>query len=65
MTCSLETCYQIDILTGHEEIGNLHFDLKIIFNCIYFEKLHIFLYCIVNYERITYSLKKFCKNTYF
>ena len=33
---------KIDILTGHEDIGNLHFDLKIIFNCIFFEKQCIF-----------------------
>ena len=26
---------EIDILTGHEERGNLHFILKIIFHCIF------------------------------
>ena len=29
---------KIDILTGHEEKGNLHFILKIIFHCIFIEK---------------------------
>ena len=28
----------IDILTEHEEIGNLHFILKIIIHCIFIEK---------------------------
>ena len=29
---------KIDILTGHEEKGNLHFILKINFQCIFFER---------------------------
>ena len=29
---------KIDILTGHEETGNLHFNLNIIFYCIFIEK---------------------------
>ena len=29
---------KIDIITGHEEKGNLHFILYIIFHCIVFEK---------------------------
>ena len=29
---------KIDILSGHEEMGNLHIILKIIFNCIFIEK---------------------------
>ena len=33
---------RIDILTGHEEIGNLHFILKIIFQCIFIKKPGIF-----------------------
>ena len=33
---------KIDILTGHEEIGDLHFILKIIFLCIFIEKPCIF-----------------------
>ena len=28
---------KIDILTGHEEIGNLRFILEIIFHCIFIE----------------------------
>ena len=34
---------KIDILTGHEEKGNLHFIVKIIFHCIFIEKPCIFL----------------------
>ena len=33
---------KIDILTGHEEMGNLNFILKIIFHCIFIEKPSIF-----------------------
>ena len=33
---------EIDILTGHEEIGSLHFNLKIILHCIFIEKPCIF-----------------------
>ena len=33
---------KIDIFTGHEEIGYLRFDLKIIFYCIFIEKLCMF-----------------------
>ena len=33
---------KINILTGHEEMGNLHFILKIIFHCIFIEKPCIF-----------------------
>ena len=29
---------KIDILTGHEETGNLLFNLNIIFHCIFIEK---------------------------
>ena len=32
----------IDILTGHEEKGNLHLIRKIIFHCIFIEKKHSF-----------------------
>ena len=32
----------IDILTGHEKKGNLHFILRIIFYCIFIEKTCIF-----------------------
>ena len=28
---------KIDILTGHEDMGNLHYILKIIFHCIFIE----------------------------
>ena len=34
---------KIDILAGPEEKGNLHFILKIIFHCIFIEKLCIFI----------------------
>ena len=33
---------KIDILNGHEEKGHLHFNLKIIFHCIFIEKPYIF-----------------------
>ena len=33
---------EIDILTGHEETGNLHFNLKIIFHCMFIGKPYIF-----------------------
>ena len=29
---------KMDIITGHEENGNLHFTLQIIFHCIFIEK---------------------------
>ena len=34
---------KIDILTGHEEIGNLHFILNIIFLCQFIANPWIFL----------------------
>ena len=34
---------KIDILTGYEEKGNLHFILKIIFHCLFIEKPCIIL----------------------
>ena len=34
---------KIDTLIGHEETGNLHFTLKIIFHCIFIGKPCIFL----------------------
>ena len=58
---------KIYILPGHEGIGNLHSDLKIIFHCIFIEKKYTFsqnMY-IVNYESITYGLTKFYLNIYF
>ena len=33
---------KIDIVTCHDEISNLHFILKIIFRCLFIEKLSIF-----------------------
>ena len=33
---------KIDILTGHEEMGNLHLILKIIFHSIFIEKTCVF-----------------------
>ena len=35
--------FKIDFLTGHEEMGTLHFIMKIVFNCIFIEKPCIFL----------------------
>ena len=34
---------KFDILSGHKEIDNLHFILKIIFHCVFIEKHCIFL----------------------
>ena len=45
---------KINILIGYEKNGNLHFDLKIIFHCIFIET------GTVNYEIITYRLTKIC-----
>ena len=52
---------KIHILTDHEEIGNLHFILKIIFHCIPIKKkMHFLKTCSVIYESIAYCLTKFC-----
>ena len=57
---------KIDIITRHEEKGNLHFILKIIFHCIFIEKnMHFLKTYTVNYESIAYCLTKFCRNIYF
>ena len=55
---------KIDILTGHEEKGNLHFNLNIIFSLLNYGKekknMHFLKTCTVNYESIAYCLTKFC-----
>ena len=51
---------KIDILTGHEEKGYLHFILKIIFHCIFIKKYAFFEILHSNYESIAYCLTKFC-----
>ena len=39
---------KIDIITGHEEMGKLHFILKFIFNCIFIEKnMHFLKTCTI------------------
>ena len=38
----LTNVVRIDILTGHEEIGNLHFDPKTMFHGIFIEKNYAF-----------------------
>ena len=46
---------KIDILTGLEEKDNLHFILKIIFDCIFIEKNMQFLKtCTIYFEIIAY-----------
>ena len=56
---------RIDILIGHEQIGNLHFDMKIIFHCIFIGKtMHFLKASTVNYGSKVYCTK-FCKNIYF
>ena len=42
---------KIDMLTGHEEIDNLHFILKIIFRCIFIENSAFLNTCTINYEK--------------
>ena len=56
---------QIDSLTGHEEIDNLHFILKIFLLQIYRKFMHFLKTCTVNYKSIAYFLTKFCCNIYF
>ena len=52
---------KIDILTGQEKTGNLHFILKIIFHLLFIEKPCIFFKtCTVNYESIAYCAMKLC-----
>ena len=65
---------KIDILTGHEEIGDLHFDLEI-FLIAYLSKkkkknkkkkkqtkknMHFLKTCTINCESITYCPTIFC-----
>ena len=48
-------------LTGHEEIANLHFDLKIIFIAYLVKTMYFLKVCTVYYEsRAYYCLTKFC-----
>ena len=53
---------KIDIFIGHEDIGNLHFILKIFFHCIFIEKklMRFLKTSTFNYERTTCCLTKFC-----
>ena len=53
---------KIDIPTSHEQIGNLHFDLKIIFHCIFIKKnMHFLTASIVN----NYESKAYCITIFF
>ena len=52
---------KIDILTGHEEIGNLHFILKIIFIACLWKNLHFLKTWTVYYEIMAYCLPKIVK----
>ena len=54
---------KIDILTGHEEMGNLHFVLKIIFNCIFIEKQGIFSKLVQLIMKVWHCLAKFISET--
>ena len=45
---------KFDILTGHKEVGNLHFIQKIIFHCIFVENLCTF--STVNYKSIEFKV---------
>ena len=49
---------KIDIHSGHEEIENLVYNLKIIAN-LSKKKCAFFQTCTVNYESIAYCLTKF------
>ena len=46
---------KMDIPTGHEEIGNLHYGLKIIFHCIFIEKHMHFLKTCTCTQRIVHE----------
>ena len=52
---------KIDILTGHEKMGNLQFILKIILIAYLSKIMHFLKTCTVNYERIAYCLTNFVK----
>ena len=57
---------KFNILSGHMEIQNLHFILKIIFSLRIYRKTLRFLKTLtINYESIAYCLTKFCQNIYF
>ena len=57
---------KIDILTGHEKVGNLHFILKIIFSLhIYRKTVYYLKTSVVNYKNIACYLTKFCSIIYF
>ena len=52
---------KIDILTGYEKTGNLHFILKINFHSIIIKKtMHFLETYTVNYKTTAYCLMKFC-----
>ena len=52
---------KINILTGHEETGNLHFILKIIFSLhIYRKTMHFLKTCTIYFESIAYCLTECC-----
>ena len=57
---------KVDFVTGHEEMGNLHFILKVIFHYIFIKKnMHLLKTYTFNYEIIAYCLTKFLLNFYF
>ena len=51
---------KIDIFTGHEEKGYLHFIRKIIFIAYLSKNMHFLKTCTVDYESTAYCLTKFC-----
>ena len=50
---------KIYILTGHEDVGHLHFILY-----IYRKKMHFLKTCTVSYESIEQCLTKFYQNIF-
>ena len=52
---------EIDILTGHEETGNLHFILKDYFSLhVYWKTMFFLKTCTIYFESIADCLTKFC-----
>ena len=62
---SIPASHSHALFAGHEEIGNLHFNLKMFF-ITYLSKNHtIPKSCTVNYLNMTHFPTKCCYNIYF
>ena len=49
---------KIDILTGHAETGNLHFNLNIIFHCTFIEKPCILSKLVQFIMKVKHTVKR-------